>query len=88
MSVKVRAICNWTDSTGLNQRIMEQSLWKESDGIQFVDDDSYDWLVVFNDKRGAEPRVPKERVIGFIQEPPDNPALSNTRYSTAREPAA
>jgi len=72
MSVKVRAICNWTDSTGLNQRIMEQSLWKESDGIEFVDDDSYDWLVVFNDKRGAEPRVPKERVIGFIQEPPDH----------------
>jgi hypothetical protein len=51
---------------------MEQSLWKESDGIRFVDDDSYDWLVVFNDKKGAEPRVPKERVIGFIQEPPDH----------------
>jgi len=44
MSVKVRAICNWTDSTGLNQRIMEQSLWKESDGIQFVNDDSYAWV--------------------------------------------
>ena len=72
MSIKVRAICNWTDSASLNRRIMEQSLWKESDGIQFVDDDSYDWLVVFNDKRGAEPRVPKERVIGFIQEPPDH----------------
>jgi hypothetical protein len=51
---------------------MEQSLWSEADGITFVDDDSYDWLVVFNDKRGAEPRVPKERVIGFIQEPPDH----------------
>jgi hypothetical protein len=51
---------------------MEQSLWSEADGITFVDDDSYDWLVVFNDKRGAELRVPKERVIGFIQEPPDH----------------
>jgi hypothetical protein len=56
----------------LNRRIKEQSLWSEADGIEFVDDDSYDWLVVFNDKRGAEPRVPKERVIGFIQEPPDH----------------
>lgn len=72
MSVKVRAICNWTDSASLNRRIIEQSLWKESDGIQFVDNDSYDWLVVFNDKKGAEPRVPKEKVIGFIQEPPDH----------------
>ena len=72
MSIKVRAICNWADSASLNRRIMEQSLWSEADGITFVDDDSYDWLVVFNDKRGAEPRVPRERVIGFIQEPPDH----------------
>jgi hypothetical protein len=72
MSVRVRAICNWTDSASLNRRIMEQSLWTESDGIEFVDDDCYDWLVIFNAKKKVKPRVPKQRVIGFIQEPPDH----------------
>jgi hypothetical protein len=72
MSVRVRAICNWTDSASLNRRIIEQSLWTYADGIEFVENDSYDWLVIFNDKKKFRPRVPKERIIGFIQEPPDH----------------
>ena len=72
MAIKVRAITNWTNSASIHHRIIQQSLCAPSDGIVFVDDDSYDWLVVFNDKRGHEIRVPRERVIGFIQEPPDH----------------
>ena len=51
---------------------MEQSLWTEADGVEFVDGDHYDWLVIFNAKKKFKPRVPKRRVIGFIQEPPDH----------------
>lgn len=72
MGIRVRAICNWTDSASLNRRIMEQSLWTEADGIEFVDDDHYDWLVIINAKKKFKPRIPKRRVIGFIQEPPDH----------------
>jgi hypothetical protein len=70
VSIKVKAICNWTDSASLSKIIIQQSLYSESDGIEFVDDDSYEWLFIFNNKVGEEILVPKERVIGFIQEPP------------------
>lgn len=72
MSTSVRAICNWTDSGSFNRRIVDQSLYSSSDGITFVDDDSYEWLVVFNTKQDFPIQVPRERVIGFIQEPPDH----------------
>jgi hypothetical protein len=72
MSIKVRVISNWTDSASLHGRIIEQSLYQESDGIVFVDDDSYHWLVIFNDRKDFSIKVPKERVIGFLQEPPDH----------------
>lgn len=42
------------------------------DNVEFVVDDSYEWLVVFNSKGNFDIKVPKERVIGFIQEPPDH----------------
>lgn len=42
------------------------------DNVEFVVDDSYEWLVVFNSKGDFDIKVPKERVIGFIQEPPDH----------------
>lgn len=42
------------------------------DNVEFVIDDSYEWLVVFNSKENFDIKVPKERVIGFIQEPPDH----------------
>jgi hypothetical protein len=46
---------------------------RNSQMIEFVTDDSYDWFVIFNDLRRFplyEIKVPKERIIGFIQEPP------------------
>jgi hypothetical protein len=70
MSIKVKAISNWMDSASLSKIIIQQSLYSESDGIEFVDDDSYEWLFIFNNKVNEEILVPKERVIGFIQEPP------------------
>lgn len=71
---KIRVITNWCDSFAIHDRIIDQyvSTKQFKDNLHFVNDDSYEWLVVFNDKKDFDIRVPKEKVIGFIQEPPDH----------------
>lgn len=71
---KIRVITNWCDSFAIHDRIIDQyvSTKQFKDNLHFVTDDSYEWLVVFNDKKDFDIRVPKEKVIGFIQEPPDH----------------
>lgn len=72
--IKVRCISNWSDSYPLHIRIIEQFApdYERQNQLRFVDDDSYDYLVIFNDKKGFQPQVPKERILGFIQEPHDH----------------
>lgn len=71
---KIRVITNWTDSFSIHDRIIDQFMTAKhfKDNVEFVVDDSYEWLVVFNSKGDFDIKVPKERVIGFIQEPPDH----------------
>jgi hypothetical protein len=71
---KIRVITNWCDSFAIHDRIIDQyvSTKQFKDNLHFVNDDSYEWLVEFNDKKDFDIRVPKEKVIGFIQEPPDH----------------
>lgn len=72
--IKIRVITNWCDSFSIHDRIIDQfvSTKQLKDNIHFVTDDSYEWLIVFNDKKDFPIRVPKDRVIGFIQEPPNH----------------
>jgi hypothetical protein len=71
---KIRVITNWCDSFSIHDRIIDQfvSTKQLKDNIHFVTDDSYEWLIVFNDKKDFDVKVPKENVIGFIQEPPNH----------------
>lgn len=71
---KIRVITNWCDSFAIHDRIIDQyvSTKQFKDNLHFVNDDSYEWLVIFNDKKDFDIKVPKSNVIGFIQEPPDH----------------
>lgn len=73
-SIKIRAVSNYSDSFSIHDRIIDQFMTAKhfKDNVEFVVDDSYEWLVVFNSKGDFDIKVPKERVIGFIQEPPDH----------------
>lgn len=74
MRKRVRCISNWSDSYSLHMRIINQFAphynVSESE-IDLVDDDSYEYLVVFNDAKGF-PIKDKAKTLGWIQEPPDH----------------
>ena len=72
MAIKVRCISNWADSYPLHMRLISQFApdYQNEKLIQFVDDDSYNVLIVFNDKKGFQ--TDGRPCIGFVQEPPDH----------------
>lgn len=73
MGKKVRVVSNWTASMQMHDRIIDQYVNdKTKIEIQFTNGDDYDYLIVFNDFAGFEAKVPRERILGFIQEPPDH----------------
>lgn len=71
--IKVKVITNWCDSFSIHDRIISQYVTdKIKLQFDFTDSDDYDYLVIFNDKKGYIPKVSKDKIIGFIQEPPDH----------------
>jgi hypothetical protein len=61
------------DSFSIHDKIIDQCMTTRhfKDNIEFVVDDSYDWLIVFDSIGDFKIKVPKDRVIGFIQDTPD-----------------
>lgn len=73
MGKKVRVISNWCNSMAMHDRIIDQYVNdKTKIEVNFTNGDDYDYLVVFNSFDGFETKIPKERILGFIQEPPDH----------------
>jgi hypothetical protein len=72
---RVKVACNWEieNFNSLSHKIEKQFInrYNFAPDIQFTESDTYDYLVIFNSfTNHSEIRVAKEKVLGFILEPP------------------
>lgn len=71
---KVRMFCDWDNSSrDLIERLKQQTVGFEGDvyyDIEFVDDDSYDFAVIFNHPK-HNLKVPPDQAVCLILEPPE-----------------
>lgn len=68
--MKLRLSGWWTDSGPLNDRIIKQFIPREErDLVEFVTDDSYDYLIVFGRLKPEIQIKDKSKVLFFSQEP-------------------
>jgi hypothetical protein len=66
--MKVKVVCNY-DSDQNIYRIVNDIWGGYHEDLEFTPHDDYDYLVIFNRYSPNRIKVPKERVIGFVQEP-------------------
>lgn len=78
--IKIKAVAHWTDTHSLHQRLIHQFIpyYDNQDLFTFVDDHTYDYLLMFNIKKENVIHCPKANVFGFLQEPPDNPFVDRS----------
>jgi hypothetical protein len=71
---KIKGVCHWSDSASLHQRIIDQFIphYSPAKGFEFTTSQDYDYLILFSLKSENPIRCPKENIVGFLQEPPDN----------------
>lgn len=68
--MKVRFVCNWSDSSNINDRVINNYVTDHNydQNIILTAGSDYDYLFIIN-KLTIEPNVPKERIFTFIMEP-------------------
>lgn len=82
--MKLRLSGWWTDSGPLNQRILKQLMSPQDKKIvEFVEDDSYDYLVVFGRLKNDLVVKDKNRTLFFSQEPLWSPNETKNPYEFA-----
>lgn len=83
-NVKLRLYGWWTDSSHLNDRIIKQFIPRqEKSSIDFVTDDSYDFMIVFGKLKSEIQIKDKSKIIFFSQEPLWSPNESRNPSSFA-----
>jgi Glycosyltransferase family 10 (fucosyltransferase) C-term len=71
---KIKGVCHWSDSATLHKRIIDQFIpgYSSAMGFEFTTAQDYDYLLLFSLKSENPVCCPKQNVVGFLQEPPDN----------------
>lgn len=84
--MKAKIVCWWTSSESITKRVVDQFDYGflNNSGIDFVYDDSYDWLIVFGKLPSESFEVKnKDRTMFFVMEPSWSPNTDKnaTEYS-------